>query len=411
MFGWEFPPAHTGGLGVACEGMVRGLLQHGTRVTLVLPHDATESAGNLQILSPLQSEELEVLAVESRLRPYDDAETFVRRLRERRASGGTSTMREEDLYGPGLEAAIEAYTERSVEVSRHVSPDVVHAHDWMTYAGATRAARHHNVPMLAHIHATELDRTNGCPNPWIFECERRGLREADGIIAVSAFTRDLLVREYGIAASKVTVVHNGHDLEAVPTAPALLSQHGHKRHPLVLFLGRLTIQKNPEQFLATAAAIHRLRPDVQFVMAGTGPMLGTLMEQACALGLGQNMVFAGRVNKREAQALYAAADCFVMPSLSEPFGLVALEAIAHGAPVVLSRQSGASEVLDHSFKVDFWDTDRFADCILTILRETPLARQLRSEAPRILQSLTWRNQARLIQDTYRSAITSLPSSR
>lgn len=394
MFGWEFPPVHSGGLGVACEGLVRGLMKNDVDVTLVLPHISAKDAAHDDVIAAA-ADACAVVPVASLLRAYDDAASF--------AARGSPTGH---LYGPDLAAAVQNYTVASVAASKHVEADVVHCHDWMTYGAGAAAAQQRGVPMVAHIHATELDRTDGQPDPWIFTLEKRGFLAADRIIAVSEYTKQLLVREYGISAGKISVVHNGHDPEPVRTAPALIAQHGTKHHPLVLFLGRLTVQKNPLQFIAVAKEIRAHRQDVQFVMAGSGPMQGELMQAACQSGLADCMVFAGQVGKREANALYAAADCFVMPSLSEPFGLVALEAIAHGTPVVISKQSGVSEVLDHALKVDFWDTAKMADCILTILREEPLARQLRAEAPRLLQKLSWAHQAKGVHAVYRSLLRS-----
>ncbi len=394
MFGWEFPPVHSGGLGVACEGLVRGLMKNGIDVTLVLPHVSAKDAAHDDVIAAAANA-CSVVPVASTLRAYDDVAAFA-------ARGAPSGS----LYGPDLAAAVQHYTVASVQASKHVEADVVHCHDWMTYGAGAAAAKQRGVPMVAHIHATELDRTDGNPDPWIFNLEKKGFIAADRIIAVSEFTKNLLVREYGISAGKISVVHNGHDPEPIRSAPAHIAQHGKKRHPLVLFLGRLTVQKNPLQFIAVAKEIRAHRQDVQFVMAGAGPMQGELMHAACQSGLADCMVFAGQVGKREANSLYAAADCFVMPSLSEPFGLVALEAVAHGTPVVISKQSGVSEVLDHAFKVDFWDTAKMADCILTILREEPLARQLRSEAPRLLQKLSWSHQAKGVHAVYRSLLHS-----
>jgi glycosyltransferase involved in cell wall biosynthesis len=303
------------------------------------------------------------------------------------------------IYGDDLHEAIHHYTQASVALTAHLEPDVIHCHDWMTYEAGIRASAHHRVPLVAHIHATELDRTHFQPHQWIYDQERRGFEMADHIIAVSQYTREMLVREYGIAPDKISVVHNSADLLLHDAAPAVITT-AQKQHPLVLFLGRLTIQKGPMQFLEMAQNIHRLRPDVQFVMAGDGAMLPELINRACALGLETSVSFAGKVSKSEGAALYRQADCFVMPSLSEPFGIVALEAIAQGTPVVLSKQSGAGEVIGHCFKVDFWDTELMADCVLTILREQPLAEQLKSEAPRILQHLTWKNQAHIVQSLY-----------
>ncbi len=403
MFGWEFPPLHSGGLGIACEGLVRGLVQAGTRVTLVLPHDPGGAGDGVRVVFPTDETTCEVITVESMLRPYDGWREYTSRLTTT-VNGQPNTLSE--LYGPDLGAAVEQFTGQAVSMTKDVNADMVHCHDWMTFGAGARAAHHHHIPMVAHIHATELDRTNGQPDEWIFRKEQQGMRAADKVIAVSNFTKDILINQYGVPSSKIAVVHNAHDHAAVSRQPAIARKNGRKPAPLVLFLGRLTVQKNPRQFLEVAERVHRLRGDVQFVMAGDGPMLQELVDTSCAMGLSEVVRFTGKVSRREALALYASADCFVMPSLSEPFGLVALEAIAHGVPVILSKQSGVSEVVHHGFKVDFWDTDKMSDCILTVLREEPLARQLRSEAPRLLRTLTWKNQAHAIQSVYRSLLQS-----
>lgn len=387
MFGWEFPPHHSGGLGVACEGLVQGLMHNGIAVSLVLP-----MGGVAGTINGDPSGNFSVISVPSLLLPYDTDESYAVRV-----NGVAPALAA--LYGPNMGEAVLRYEERAAEVTSHLHPDVIHTHDWMTYGAGMRASRHHDVPMIAHIHATELDRTNFSPHQWIFDMEQRGLRAADRIIAVSHYTKNLLTQYYGIPADKIAVVHNGHQVhDVIRPVPVVQMQTG--KPPMVLFLGRLTVQKNPWQFLEVASRIHRLRGDVQFVMAGEGGMLGELLDRACQLGLQDNILFTGKVNRNEADALYKGASCFVMPSLSEPFGLVALEAIGHGVPVVVSKQSGVGEVLDHAFKVDFWDSDKMADCILTILREQSLSGQLRSEAPHILRRLTWSNQAQIIKNIY-----------
>ncbi len=403
MFGWEYPPLHSGGLGVACQGLVRGLLRNGIQVTLVLPNKNAEPEDNLHVLHP--TEELKrmmtTMHVPSLLQPYDTIDEYLLR------ANGVAHRNTKDinaLYGPDLGAAVEQFTAMSVEMTKHVQADVVHCHDWMTYEAGIRAAHYHRRPLVAHIHATEFDRTDFHPNTWILDRERRGFLKADKIIAVSQYTKNLIAREYGINPDKIAVVHNGHDRGAHDCHRSGIGRRGGKHSPLVLFLGRLTIQKNPWQFLQVARSVLDFRGDVQFVMAGDGPMLTELIDRSYELGLSENMFFAGKVGKREVNALYAAADCFVMPSLSEPFGLVALEAIAHGAPVIVSKQSGVAEVIDHGFKIDFWDTEKMADCILTILREEPLAAQLRSEAPRVLHRLTWQNQAGHVRSIYNQVI-------
>src|SRR3989339_1957784 len=400
MFGWEYPPHHLGGLGVACQGLVQGLLGNGVQVTLVLPHPSnTAETADMHVITPTETL-LKTVHVLSFLSPYDGHVQF-----RKRAANMPRELTE--IYGADLPQAVLHFTAMSVEMTKDTNPDIVHCHDWMTYGAAAQAAAYHDVPLVAHIHATELDRTHFHPNEWIYGRERWGFQQADHIIAVSNYTRNILIQHYGIDPDKISVVHNGSsESRHVESAQQPETTTPTKKRPMVLFLGRLTIQKGPLHFLEMASMVHRLRPDVQFVVAGDGHMLPSLMDQAVQLGLEDCIIFSGKVSNTEARKLYAQASCFVMPSLSEPFGLVALEAIAQDTPVILSKQSGASEVIGHAFKVDFWDTEKMADCVLTVLREAPLASQLISEAPRVLQHLTWDNQAGKVLSIYRNILHS-----
>ena len=398
MFGWEYPPLHLGGLGVACQGLVRGLMKNGVKVTLVLPQPNAQKEGDMEVLYPTE-ELLEHLHIESALMPYDGALQYAHRIKN-------IPRERQQIYGEDLGQAIANYTAASVDMTKNVQPDIVHCHDWMTYEAGARAAHHHRKQLVAHIHATELDRTHFSPNEWIYEKERWGFEQADKIIAVSNYTKNILISHYGISSNKISVVHNGNTLVKDSDPDAIHSEYRLNHAPMVLFLGRLTLQKGPHQFLEMAAAIHETRPDVQFVVAGDGGMLGELIEHSVELGLQDNVIFAGKVSNTEAQKLFAQADCFVMPSLSEPFGLVALEAVSQGTPVIISKQSGVSEVIGHAFKVDFWDTAMMADCALTVLREEPLAQQLRSEASQVLQRLTWEHQAMAVRSLYQQLLNS-----
>lgn len=393
MFGWEYPPESCGGLGVACHGIVRGLLHHGVRVTLVLPHDGASEDG-VTILST-SGVAGSVILVPNGIRPYDSFSTYASRVG---GDGGEDGMSQ--LYGDNLGEEVERFTACATELTKHVCPDIVHTHDWMTLEAGVRAARYHRKPLVAHVHATELDRTEFKPNAWILKREVAGLKKADRTIAVSGYTRDLLVKEYGIRPEKITVLHNG----SFGTATAARSFDVPHPHPLVLFLGRLTVQKGATHFIKAAKSVLDHQPGVRFVVAGEGYLLPELMSQACASGLAESMIFAGRVTSAEAKKLYERADCFVMPSVSEPFGLVSLEAITHGAPVILSRQSGASEVIQNSLLVDFWDTDRMADCILTVIRDKAIVDEMRSHTPRILGNLTWNRQGGKILSEYQRLI-------
>lgn len=398
MFGWEYPPAHEGGLGIACQGIVRGLLHHGARVTLVLPHDEGVEDGVNVVYPTEEQRRISVMKIDSSLQPYDSFSAFTKRQVDvTKISSGLN-----ELYGRDLGEEVERFTSLAVDLTKDTNPDIVHTHDWMTIEAGRRAANYHRKPLVAHVHATELDRTEFNPHPWIFERELAGLRAADHVLAVSQYTKTLLTKEYGIPADKITVLHNG--TFDRPSFPAF--EVPNQKHPLVLFLGRLTVQKGAVYFLKAAEEISRIRPDVRFVVAGEGYLLPELVERSIAMGLADRMIFAGKVSTKEAKSLYSRASCFVMPSVSEPFGLVALEAITHGAPVIMSKQSGASEVIHNSMTVDFWDTNKMADCILTVLREEPLRNQMRIETPRILSNLTWQNQAGKILNIYKNIIES-----
>lgn len=398
MFGWEYPPIHLGGLGVACQGLVRGLMSNGVKVTLVLPNPDAEREGDLDVLYPTE-EMLEHVHIESILSPYDTFDSYGKRVSNIPAG-------RHHIYGEDLGEAVAQYTAASVEMTKEIHADVIHCHDWMTYEAAGRAARYHAKPLVAHIHATELDRTHFHPNEWIYNRELKGFHTADKIIAVSNYTKNILVKHYGISPHKIHVVHNGGTFPVAETTQRMESRYGKKEQPMVLFLGRMTLQKGPYQFLEMASKVHDLRPDVQFVMAGDGDMLSGLIDESVKLGLKDSVIFAGKVTNTEAKKLFSQADCFVMPSLSEPFGLVALEAVAQGTPVILSRQSGVSEVISHGFTVDFWDTDKMADCVLTILRDDALAQQLCSEASHIVTQLTWEHQAMAVRSLYHNILNS-----
>lgn len=387
---------HLGGLGVACQGLVKGLLKQGVQVTLALPH-AGSYEHNVDTRHPTTSAHQQI-EISSLLQPYDTEDTYVTR---------TINMPAEvkDIYGTDLGQAIEYFTASTVDMTKDVHPDVVHCHDWMTYEAGIRAARHHRKPLVAHIHATELDRTHNRPNQWIYNREKRGFQAADRIIAVSNYTKNVLQSQYGIAGDKISVVHNGNTHTNLLENFSLRQKTPRRTRPMVLFLGRLAQQKGTHQFLEMAKAIHDQRPDVEFVMAGSGHLFDELIERAIQLGIQDSVLFAGKVSSKEVQTLFAQADCFVMPSLSEPFGLVALEAASHGTPVVLSRQSGASEVLNHAFVVDFWDTHKMADCVLTILRDAHLAEQMRHACHYEIQSLTWENQAGSVKSIYENTLT------
>jgi glycogen synthase len=401
MFGWEYPPVSLGGLGVACQGLVEGLIYNHVRVTLTLPHDKAQNIPGLQTVSPsLTSVEqvLETIAIPSLLQPYDSVESFEKRIQTYHAQKQNLS----DIYGSNLGEAVQFYTHTAINTTKDVKADIAHAHDWMTYGAGIAAARHHDIPLVAHIHATELDRTHFQPNEWIFSLEKQGFDAADAIIAVSNYTKQILVDYYNIDASKITVVHNGINPEKHKYTNTELLEQSYK--PMILFLGRLSLQKGAMHFLEMAKLVKDKEPDTQFVIAGAGDMFGSLIDRSIELGLEDNILFAGKVDSKEASMLYKKATAFVMPSLSEPFGLVALEAALHDTPVILSKQSGASEVLDHCFTVDFWDTERMADCALTIIRDEAIRTQMIEKSRDTLNNLHWNKQAHKVKQLYHNLV-------
>lgn len=401
MFGWEYPPVSLGGLGVACQGLVEGLIYNHVRVTLTLPHDKAQNIPGLQTVSPsLTSVEqvLETIAIPSLLQPYDSVESFEKRIQTYHAQKQNLS----DIYGSNLGEAVQFYTHTAINTTKDVNADIAHAHDWMTYGAGIAAARHHDIPLVAHIHATELDRTHFQPNEWIFSLEKQGFDAADAIIAVSNYTKQILVDYYNIDASKITVVHNGINPEKHKYTNTELLEQSYK--PMILFLGRLSLQKGAMHFLEMAKLVKDKEPDTQFVIAGAGDMFGSLIDRSIELGLEDNILFAGKVDSKEASMLYKKATAFVMPSLSEPFGLVALEAALHDTPVILSKQSGASEVLDHCFTVDFWDTERMADCALTIIRDEAIRTQMIEKSRDTLNNLHWNKQAHKVKQLYHNLV-------
>jgi glycogen synthase len=419
MLGWEFPPYISGGLGTACHGLTRALTRLDTEILFVLPR--AETAGPQEVAAPDEGRRVQAgqgpmtfAAVPSAMtRPY--------------ASGGCGggggrmaappgdlvptmmTLRKGPLSVIGAGAAggyegdlihrIEQYAERCVDKVRGERFDVIHAHDWVTLpAGEAIAARSHR-PLVAHIHSTEFDRSGERVNPPVYDIERRGMEAADGVIAVSRLTRRMIVERYGIAPQKVRVIHNG--IDPTPPAPRPRVAGRPAGEKTVLFLGRLTMQKGASFFVRAAARILERRRDVRFVIVGWGDLGPQIVEQVAALGLGAQVRFAGFLRGDEVEQAYRMADVYVMPSVSEPFGLTALEAVRHGVPVILSKNSGVAEVLPRgALKVDFWDIEKMADRILAVLDRPALGEALRRAAGSEVRKLTWEAAARKCLEVY-----------
>jgi len=391
MFGWEFPPHNSGGLGTACQGLTKAMAELGTELIFVLPRKAKMEA-LWQKFVFADSERVDFRSIKSSLIPYITAEGY-----RRRGGGG--------IYGDNLIEEVRRYALCAAELARSEKFDIIHAHDWLSFLAGLEAKRICGKPLVVHVHATEFDRTGGQGvNQEVYEIEKQGMLAADRVVTVSQWTKDIVVRHYGIPKDKVTVVHNGIELEHRPRAADRLAKLKRQGEKLVLFVGRVTLQKGPDYFLSTAKRVVELEPKTTFVMVGSGDMEGQVLRQAAALGLGRHFIYTGFLRGAELDAVYQSADLFVMPSVSEPFGLTPLEAIANGTPVMVSKQSGVAEVLSHALKVDFWDTEEMANQIIAVLHHSPLGRTLAANGIENVKHITWSSAAHKLLGIYKDLL-------
>jgi glycosyltransferase involved in cell wall biosynthesis len=279
--------------------------------------------------------------------------------------------------------------------------DVIHAHDWLTFPAGQALARVSGKPLVVHVHSTEFDRSGENVNQRVYDVERRGMMAAMRIIAVSELTRSICTNRYGVSPSKVEVVYNGIDSEAAQPRPGDSIKGKDK---IVLFLGRITMQKGPEYFIAAAKRVLEKVPEAKFIMAGSGDMELRMIELAAQMGIGHRVLFTGFLRGKDVERIFRMADCYVMPSVSEPFGIAPLEAIRSDVPTIISKQSGVSEVLVHTLKVDFWDVDEMANKIVAVLRHPPLGQTLREHGSFELRRLTWDEAAQSCAEVYQQAI-------
>lgn len=410
MFGWEFPPRMSGGLGTACFGMTRALAALGHRIAFVLPQAGEkDEAPFLELVSAAavsdadpDNEDTEVLrrlqrrAVPALLHPYLSAQGY----RDLFLSG-RGRFRDAAVYGPDLIAEVSRYGRAAGAAARRLSFEIIHAHDWMTVPAALIARRLSGKPLILHIHSLEYDRSGENVNPEIVEIEREGLQKADRIIAVSHRTKRMITERYQTAPEKIFVVYN-----AVTQAEARRIYRTEPKgdRKTVLFLGRITFQKGPDYFVEAAAQVLQVLPDVAFVMAGAGNMMGQMIERVGELGIGEHFHFTGFLQGEEIERIFSLSDLYVMPSVSEPFGISPLEAMLYDVPVILSRQSGVAEILKHALKVDFWDVRELAARIIAVLKHPALAGEMAQKAREELRQIRWETAAERIAEIYREII-------
>jgi len=410
MLGWEFPPFISGGLGTACYGLTRAMDQLGIEVTFVLPKMVEQTyATHVKLLSPdsrasdasIRIDDLKNVkfrTIGSALQPYSTPETYHKRIEEtlRRnhllggnVSSASQLMGSKD-YSTNMYEEVHRYAAMAAELAVGRQFDVVHAHDWMTYPAGIAVAAMSGKPLIVHVHSTEFDRSGEHVNQMIYDIERQGMERADRVITVSHFTRNIVISRYGISGDKIEVVYNGVDRNG---SWALDETGITTDEKIVLFLGRITMQKGPEYFLQAAKRVLDVMDNVKFVMAGSGDMMHRSIELAAELGIGHKVLFTGFLRGEDVRKIYKMADLYVMPSVSEPFGIAPLEALDNDVPVIISKQSGVSEVLTHALKVDFWDVNEIANKIIAVLKFPPLQMTLRSHGNFEVRRLRWKDAA------------------
>ncbi|MEX2368918.1 MAG: glycosyltransferase family 4 protein [Candidatus Paceibacterota bacterium] len=397
MFGWEFPPHNSGGLGVACEGIARALVAAGHELHFVLPRSYDLCEQGVEFLfADTAGADFTVTTIDSGLySPYVTSEEY----EKQQAGKGAGP------YGQTLMAEVARYGQQAVAIARKVNPDVIHAHDWLSFPAGLAAKQATGAPLVAHVHATEYDRTGGNGvDERVYAIERAGIASADRVLAVSEFTRKLLIKHYGLEPEKSGVAHNGIDSEEKKELPAVLKDIKERGGKIVLFLGRITIQKGPDYFMEAARRLLEIRKDAYFVVAGSGGMQGQMIERAAELGIADRFFFPGFVRGEKIDQLYQSADLFVMPSVSEPFGITPLEALMNKTPVLISKQSGVAEVIDHALTADFWDTERMANQMNAVLEYPALYTELATNGNREVHRISWADTADAITAAYEEVL-------
>ena len=453
MLGWEFPPFISGGLGTACYGLTKAMSSIGIDVLFVLPRPvATPFSTHVKLMSPRADSPLAAPKTEFRLdefehvtfrtvdaaisSPYGTAADYaaeqdgqsarakldgdVKRVRriptgkataapippppsDPTAAGFINAAQSSGQYSGDLFAEVQRYASLASEIARNETFDIVHAHDWMTFPAGLAVAGIKGVPLVVHVHSTEFDRSGVHVDQRIYDIERRGMHGAMKVVAVSYLTKNQCTQMYGVDAGKVEVVYNA--IESNGDSKFDEEEYSiRKDEKIVLFLGRITMQKGPEYFLAAAKKVLEVMDNVKFVMAGSGDMIRRTIEMAAAMGIGHKVLFTGFLRGGDVEKVFKMADLYVMPSVSEPFGIAPLEAMSHDVPVIISKQSGVSEVLNHALKVDFWDINEMANKIVAVLKHPPLASTLRQHGSFEVKKLSWVDAAKSCQTLYEEAI-------
>lgn len=424
MFGWEFPPHIAGGLGTACYGMTKGLAYNDVEVLFVMPSasgDEDQSAVKIINASDVPVDtvtetvdeflgKVSFVHIGTNMIPYVDPQAFtemVEEERKRQIKGFRVQYGQKykfsGKYGTNLmeEVARYAMVGATIAMQHKDEFDVIHAHDWLTYLAGIAAKQLTGKPLVVHMHATSYDRASDDNiDTRVLALEQKGMDYADKVIAVSELTRNIVINRYGISPDKVVAVHNAVDFSGRENIQV---ERG-VEDKVVTFLGRVTYQKGPEYFIEAAAKVLKRCSNVRFVMAGSGDMLNRCIRHVARLGISDRFHFTGFLRGAEVQKMFALSDVYVMPSISEPFGISPLEAMQTNVPSIISKQSGCAEILDYALKVDFWDVGAMSDAIYGLLNYPAIARLAARCGYDEVNSLKWNNAAYKIKQVYESVI-------
>lgn len=423
MFGWEFPPHISGGLGTACYGLTKGMAKlNQVEVIFVVPKAfGDEDPASIQLIGANQvpvaqkeikfegaQQKIDYFEVESELVPYVGEDEFWN-LKSKVYSKKTRFIQTDEgfkvdftgKYDSNLLNEIRNYALVAEIIARNNTFDIIHAHDWLAYPAGIKAKTISGKPLVIHVHATDFDRSGGSVNPSVYAIEREGMEMADKIIAVSSFTKNMIVEKYGIDPKKITVVYNAVE-QVIKKTESHFSKGVNER--IVTFLGRITAQKGPEYFVEAAKLLHKKINKVRFVMAGSGDLMNQMVARVAELGISDYFHFTGFLTGSDVANMLRMTDVFVMPSVSEPFGIVPLEAMQFNVPVIISNQSGVAEVIQNAIKIDFWDTFAMADAIYGLLNYKSLATHFKREGKNEVEHLEWVNSAREVTEVYKSVM-------
>ena len=413
MFGWEFPPHILGGLGTASYGLTKGIYQNGDMdITFVIPRPMGDEEKTFAKIigasnTPVAWRDVNWDYVQQRQGNVMDPQTYFD-LRDH-IYADFNYLNVNDLgciefsgkYPQNLMEEINNYSIVAGVIARTAQFDVIHSHDWLTYPAGIHAKQVSGKPLVIHVHATDYDRSRGNVNPVVFGIEKDGMNQADHIITVSNLTRRTVIEKYGISPDKVTTVHNA--VEPLPD-DYLRIEKTPRKEKIVTFLGRITMQKGPEYFVEAAAMVLKKVHNVRFVMAGGGDMMEKMIRLAARRGISDRFHFIGFLRGKEVYEMYKNSDVFIMPSVSEPFGIAPLEAMQMGVPSIISKQSGCAEILDNVIKVDYWDVNEMANAIYSIISYPAMSQQLHEEGLDEVAGIVWKKAGTKVINIYKRLV-------